>query len=129
MDKEDIDMAIETTNDSILHWFHDIYYPMLSGMVAVADLDCDGVIWRDTEEYLPVGSMYCHLCQSYMMPRLCCPECPLARIDDCCVDDDRNSSYSKFMDEPTTENAMNMILALVKARENLEDIKEWPCRT
>jgi hypothetical protein len=109
MTQEEIQEAIEAINESILHWYHDIYYPLLMGRL-IGDSN-DVITWHDTGDPVQMGSWCCPLCILYHEE---CDLCPLRFCGD-------GSVWMKFANIPTTENAMNMILALVKARDYLEE--------
>jgi hypothetical protein len=106
---EEINQAIEATNKSILHWYHDIYLQLLMGRA----------IRKHSWDNGELVSMYDDDCPLCALTGCRCDDCPLYFILECC--DDYGSSWDIFYRHPTAENAMNMILALVKARENLEE--------
>jgi len=80
--------------------------------------------WRqivEEEADLDTGdtSSNCALCDKYF----CRPSCPLAQIGDCCISDEYESTYRKFVDaidcgkEEALEYAKKMLSQLQKCKE------------
>lgn len=116
----DKDWKSRAINESIWHWIRDVYIPMLTGKIAYTSKCEYHVIWADSECPLPLGQQQCSLCKLYFTRTVNneCPDCPLTfYLNDNCQYEE--SSYVRFMNNPTKRNALKMIKSLIKARNFL----------
>jgi len=125
MTSEQKEVAIQACNESILHWAVDIWVQLVMGCrVDEGAAEAGWLQWEETGEALPIGTTYCPLCALYNLDSGdSCPYCPLDMIGDCCTFVPTGSSYEIFFDNPTAENAINMILSIQRAREFVEDME------
>ncbi len=111
------EIKIEACDDAVLHWVKDVWAPLVSGKeITMCE---DGTLqWTDSKEYLPLSTLLSVLYAIYNS-LFYCPYCPLTKIKDCYIT--CNTSYHSFIENPTTENAVKMILSIIKAKKFVEE--------